>query len=46
MDKHLVVSALQKAYFNPNYPKGVVLYSDRGSQYILTAYLEKARTLD
>ena len=41
MDKHLVISALQKASFNQYYQKGSLLHSDRDSQYTSTSYLKK-----
>lgn len=38
INKALVISALQKALKARNYPKGVIVHSDRGSQYASNAY--------
>ncbi len=38
INKELVISALNKALQNRNYPKGVIVHSDRGSQYASNAY--------
>lgn len=40
MDASLVVKALRKAMFNQNYPKGVIIHTDRGSQYLSKEYLK------
>jgi transposase InsO family protein len=40
MTKDLVISALQKAIKARGYPKGVIVHSDRGSQYASNAYKE------
>ncbi len=40
MDKSLVISALERAVRNQNYPKDVVIHSDRGSQYACAQYQE------
>ncbi|MGD1820068.1 MAG: IS3 family transposase [Pleomorphochaeta sp.] len=45
MDKSLVISALQKACENQNYPKQVILHSDRGSQYASNDYINTAKQL-
>lgn len=38
MTKDLVISALQKALRSRGYPKGVIVHSDRGSQYASNEY--------
>jgi transposase InsO family protein len=38
MTKDLVISALQKALKSRGYPKGVIVHSDRGSQYASNEY--------
>ena len=38
MTKDLVITALQKALKSRNYPKGVIVHSDRGSQYASNEY--------
>jgi putative transposase len=38
MTKDLVILALESAYLNVGKPTGVILHSDRGSQYYSTDY--------
>ena len=38
IDRALVISALQMALFRRQYPRGVILHSDRGSQYCSADY--------
>jgi len=38
MTKDLVIGALQKALNSRGYPKGVIVHSDRGSQYASNEY--------
>lgn len=38
IDKWLVIQALSKALHARNYPKGIIMHSDRGSQYCSYAY--------
>lgn len=38
MNKQLVITALEKALKSRNYPSGVIVHSDRGSQYASKAY--------
>jgi len=38
IDRALVISALQMALFRRHYPRGVILHSDRGSQYCSADY--------
>ena len=45
MDKSLVILALQNACLNQGYPKGVILHSDRGSQYSSNDYISPAKRL-
>lgn len=42
MDASLVIKALDKAMFNQNYPSGVIIHTDRGSQYVSKDYLKTA----
>lgn len=45
MDKSLVILALHNACLNQGYPKGVILHSDRGSQYSSNDYISLAKRL-
>ena len=45
MDKELVISALKKAWKNQNYPKNVILHSDRGCQYTSSEYIAAAERM-
>lgn len=45
MDKSLVILALQNACLNQGYPNGVILHSDRGSQYSSNDYISLAKRL-
>ena len=45
MDRSLVISALTKAWKNQNYPKNVILHSDRGSQYTSSEYIASAERM-
>lgn len=38
MTKQLVIEALEKAFKGRNYPTGVIVHTDRGSQYASNAY--------
>lgn len=38
MDTELITDALKSALFNRNYPRNVVIHSDRGSQYCSKSY--------
>jgi len=44
MDASLVVGALDKAMYNQNFPKEVIVHSDRGSQYLSKEYLKATTT--
>ncbi len=41
MDKELVIKALDKAMLRQRKPENVILHTDRGSQYLSTAYIVK-----
>lgn len=45
MDSSLVISALEKAWKSRNYPKNVILHSDRGSQYTSSEYIATAKRI-
>lgn len=46
MNKDLVISALENACKNQNYPSNIILHSDRGSQYTSHGYIQTANRLD
>ena len=46
MDKSLVISALNNAYSNQDYPKNVIIHSDRGSQYTSLDYIQTTSSLN
>lgn len=44
MDKSIVIKALDKAMLRQGKPEGVILHTDRGSQYTSTEYIVKTDT--